>query len=81
MEQFPLVLSSFAFDESNLKNIHNAIFALVKQGFSYSDAINMPLDQFYSFLEIASKNPEVPNNYPEQNTQRPIGEVVPNIRP
>ena len=54
-------------------------------GFTYSDIVSVPLEEFYAYIEIAqnynSNQAQAAQGLPIENTPHPIGEVIPNLKP
>lgn len=81
-EQSLLGLSFFAFSPENIHNVRYNLFYLIDWGFSYSDLVSMPLDEFYEYIELLNKHRKKENekiSEPAMVPERPktIGEVIP----
>ena len=51
----PWGLNFFAFNESHQKVIHEAIFALAKEGLSPEYLLRVPVDIFYYYIKLYNK--------------------------
>jgi hypothetical protein len=48
-------LSFFAFNPANIHNLRYNVFYLIDWGFDYQSLRNMPLEEFYEYIELLNK--------------------------
>lgn len=75
-------LSFFVFNPENIHNLRYNLFYLIEWGFTYSDLISMPLEEFYEYIELLNKHRKREKETPvesnmAQERQKTIGEVIP----
>lgn len=79
-------LNFFAFNESNQQSIHQAIFALAKEGLSPEYLTSVPVDIFYYYIRLYNKRSEDDKAYAQMQEARagfkdknahPVGSNIP----